>query len=319
MFLYLVISTLLLRIEHQYARMIFQTVGEHVTINGLQHFLKQNVHEKLKCYMLCQRNPDRCCLVQAEKQMKNWACTLYDYVGNVEIYLKDSPGTLVLTPQANQMDCLDWLRQGYTKDGVYYINLQGLKKKVFCDMTTNGGGWVVIQKRFDGSVDFNRNWKSYKEGFGGVYGEHWLVNEFVHQYTKVYETEMYAQAKSFDDDIGLVKMKKFTVSNENTKYILDYSQCEVLHGNGNLCKDWNSKHKGKPFTTSDMDNDEHKINCAKSYKGGWWYTGCHAVYFTGPYINGSYINNGAFGIIWHKFRGHNESLREATIAIRRIN
>jgi hypothetical protein len=32
----------------------------------------------------------------------------------------------------------------------------------------------VIQSRQDGSVNFNRNWMEYKEGFGSTTNEHWI-------------------------------------------------------------------------------------------------------------------------------------------------
>ena len=32
----------------------------------------------------------------------------------------------------------------------------------------------VIQKRFDGSINFFRTWAEYRKGFGDLNGEHWL-------------------------------------------------------------------------------------------------------------------------------------------------
>ena len=43
----------------------------------------------------------------------------------------------------------------------------------YCDAVTDRGGWLVVQRRQDGSVDFNRGWVEYEEGFGSLTGELW--------------------------------------------------------------------------------------------------------------------------------------------------
>ena len=61
--------------------------------------------------------------------------------------------------------------------GVYIIaNFCGVKcsnTRVYCDTTSGGGGWLVVQRRKDGSVDFNRGWVDYDDGFGSLTGEFW--------------------------------------------------------------------------------------------------------------------------------------------------
>ncbi|XP_052714008.1 angiopoietin-4-like [Crassostrea angulata] len=74
-------------------------------------------------------------------------------------------------------DCADILKRypdTRGKDGVY--DIVGLNRimAVYCDMTTDNGGWTVIQRRVNGSVNFNNNWTEYKNGFGFADHEYWI-------------------------------------------------------------------------------------------------------------------------------------------------
>ena len=61
---------------------------------------------------------------------------------------------------------------GKPTDGVNTIKPDELPAfDVFCDQTTDGGGWTVFQKRLNGSVDFYRYWNDYKRGFGDLNSE----------------------------------------------------------------------------------------------------------------------------------------------------
>ncbi|XP_043913760.1 ficolin-1-like isoform X2 [Protopterus annectens] len=75
-------------------------------------------------------------------------------------------------------DCKELMGKGNTLSGLYTIYTNGCKPmEVFCDMHTDGGGWLVFQRRIDGSVDFFRDWNSYKKGFGYKQTEFWLGND----------------------------------------------------------------------------------------------------------------------------------------------
>ena len=54
---------------------------------------------------------------------------------------------------------------------------------VYCDQTSNNGGWTVIQRRYDCSTDFYRNWNDYKYGFGELHREFWLGNDIIYLLT----------------------------------------------------------------------------------------------------------------------------------------
>ena len=55
-----------------------------------------------------------------------------------------------------------------------------LSAEGYCDAVSDGGGWLVVQRRKDGSVDFNRGWVEYEEGFGSLTGELWYGLQPLH-------------------------------------------------------------------------------------------------------------------------------------------
>ena len=72
----------------------------------------------------------------------------------------------------SKRDCLQFYQHGYHIDGVYQVTMNGFANRlVYCDQTNNNGGWTVIQRRYDSSTDFYRNWNEYKYGFGELQRE----------------------------------------------------------------------------------------------------------------------------------------------------
>lgn len=54
---------------------------------------------------------------------------------------------------------------------LYQILPEGLTiaKYTECEIEMCSGepvGWTMVQKRYDGSVNFNQNWNAYRDGFG---------------------------------------------------------------------------------------------------------------------------------------------------------
>lgn len=184
---------------------------------------------------------------------------------------------------------MDLLEKGFKKDGVYLIDPDNQGSfHVFCDQTTNGGGWIVFQKRFDGSEDFYRNWTDYKNGFGRLDAEFWLGNDKIHRLTNKHQ-QLLVELEDFDNITAYAQYDYFSVDSEVDWYELHLGSYDGTAGNSLF-----NGHNKMKFSTKDKDNDEHdSMSCSSFSHGGWWYKRCASANFNGKYtrkLTSSYIN-----------------------------
>uniref|UniRef100_A0A182F1U1 Fibrinogen C-terminal domain-containing protein n=1 Tax=Anopheles albimanus TaxID=7167 RepID=A0A182F1U1_ANOAL len=178
---------------------------------------------------------------------------------------------------------------------------------------TQGGGWMVVQHRFDGSLSFDRTWTEYRNGFGAVDGEHWLGLERIFQFTKEHECELLVEMKDFYNNSNYARYDSFGIGSEAEHYKL-----ATLGTHNGTAGDSLTSHKGMKFSTSDRDNDNSANgNCAMDWDGGWWFNSCGNVYLNGLYRNVS--GNEEDNISWYHFNDDWRGLSYTRMLLRPLN
>ncbi|GFN91228.1 fibrinogen-related protein 3-2 [Plakobranchus ocellatus] len=160
-----------------------------------------------------------------------------------------------------------------------------------CDTITDGGGWIVIQRRTTGNVDFYRDWAAYKKGFGSLDDDFWLGNDNIHTITSSGTYELRVDLK-FQGKSAFAHYSKFSIDGEDKNYGLRLGDYDGTAGNPL------SSHNGQPFSTFDRDNDKYRGNCAEKYSGAWWY---HSCQFSN--LNGKWKASNNTGPRWSGFSG----------------
>ncbi|XP_067939442.1 uncharacterized protein [Watersipora subatra] len=164
-------------------------------------------------------------------------------------------------------DCQEYYDHGSKTSGPYVIAPPAYNSTefyVWCDFF-DGHGWTVFQKRFNGNVNFYRNWTEYKEGFGNVSDEHWLGLEKLHAITLT-NRKMNIRIKEVNKTAVSGTWANVSIDDETSKYKLHVSDSEYT---GSLLSVGLSYHDGMAFSTKDQDNDISTLHCAAAYPVVW--------------------------------------------------
>jgi len=127
--------------------------------------------------------------------------------------------------------------------------------------------WFTIQKRFDGSENFDRNWADYKKGFGDAKGEFFIGLDIIHAMTHSRQHELLIKLKTTNGTTYFAHYDNFQIGNEKESFEL-----RSLGKYSGTAGDSFSLTGPLPlkFSTSDKNNKR----CSKTHGGGWWYYKC---------------------------------------------
>ena len=153
--------------------------------------------------------------------------------------------------------------------------------EVVCDLTTERGGWIIFQRRYDGSENFYRPWKDYKNGFGDLTGEHWLGLEKLHRLTRNGVWQLRVELEDCYGNTSYAEYSNFAIGDETSSYRLTAGEFFGTAEDGLV------NHENMPFSTYDQDHDALRNNCAQDYQTAWWFGSCHGSNLNGPYTESS--------------------------------
>nr|XP_049593072.1 microfibril-associated glycoprotein 4-like isoform X11 [Syngnathus scovelli] len=178
-------------------------------------------------------------------------------------------------------DCSD-IKAAGKSTGVYLLFSGSNSFKAYCNMWQDGGGWTVIQRRRDGTVDFFRGWDDYREGFGDLTREHWLGLRNIHALTASGAYQLRIDFTAFDGRKYYARYDDFSVGRNSRDPEKDGYPLLVSGYSGDA-GDRLSRHSGMKFSTKDRDQDTTAANCANLWKGAWWYRECYSSNLNGLY------------------------------------
>ncbi|XP_047041050.1 protein scabrous-like [Helicoverpa zea] len=159
--------------------------------------------------------------------------------------------------------------------GVYLIHPGRAPFDTWCN-----NGSTLIQRRYNGSVEFNRKFGEYVHGFGDPSSEYWLGLESMHLMTADNCSSMRIDMSDIYGGFWYAEYEHFYIGSADTGYVLEVSG---FKGNASDAFEYQNHME---FSAMDRDRDISNTHCAGNYEGGWWFSHCQHVNINGKYTLG---------------------------------
>ena len=168
-------------------------------------------------------------------------------------------------------------------------------------------GWIIIQRRVDTSVSFERSWEEYAAGFGDVDGSFWLGLDAMNDLTTEQPMSLQIDVVLCNAPTVSIPYQQFHVGDAASEYRLTITSDTPGYNTKYTTMNYQS---GNKFST--YDNDNHS-NCGVRCRAGWWYHACCLVC-----LNGVYNGNESRSQMKMSYMNR-EPIRTATMKIKAIN
>lgn len=208
-------------------------------------------------------------------------------------------------------DCSDLFKKGEANSGIYVIKPnQSEPFNVYCEMSSDGGS-AVVQRRIDGSTDFDQTWNRYEKGFGDMEKDFWLGLKKIHSLAQQGVHILRIDLEDWKEERHWAEYH-FSLEGFSTDYTI-----HVSHFSGDL-SDAMVNSTGMRFSTKDKNNVNRSSSCPRNYTGGWWLNTCGENNPNGRYtwLRAKGRSMRRKGIYWKPSMGPSYSLKTTKITVR---